>query len=131
MEKRERIMGHKLYRIATKLCLLHAYFLFVKYLCRLSSIKMADPSESQVTLTEEIKRCIRTLLLTESIPNETREELLKYTKNRRNVEDKKSRTIPFRLVQVVHKHLGSEQGEGLFIFCVGIPIEIVRCHMTG
>ena len=72
---------------------------------------MADSLESHVVLTEEIKRWIRTLLLTESLPNDTREELIKYTKSRRNTEDKKARTIPFRLLQVVHKHLESEQGD--------------------
>ena len=84
---------------------------------------MADGAKSHVLLTEKIKRWIRTVLLTESLPNETREELIKYTKSRRNAEDKKARTIPFELVKTVHKYLESEQGKHM------IAIKGFPCHL--
>ena len=70
---------------------------------------MAD-IKSHVILTEKIKRWIRTILLTADLPNDTREELRKYTSGRRSADEKKRRTIPFELVKTVHKYLQAEQG---------------------
>lgn len=73
---------------------------------------MADYPKSEVVLTEKIRRWIRTVLTTSSLPNETRDELRKYTANRRNSDEQRRRTIPFELVKTVHKYLQSEQGAG-------------------
>ncbi|KAI0214660.1 transmembrane protein 199 [Lamellibrachia satsuma] len=75
---------------------------------------MADYPKSEVVLTEKIRRWIRTVLTTSSLPNETRDELRKYTANRRNSDEQRRRTIPFELVKTVHKYLQSEQG-GLYL----------------
>ena len=71
---------------------------------------MAETEGSHVILTDKIRRWIRTLLTTEDLPNETREELRKYASVRRNSGDNKPRTIPFALVKTLHSYLTQEQG---------------------
>jgi len=56
----------------------------------------------EIQLTENIRRWIRNVLLTSDLPSDTRNNLLKYTTNRRSSDDKTSRTIPFELVKTVH-----------------------------
>jgi len=63
----------------------------------------AAVQEAEVLLTENIRRWIRTVLLTEDLPNERREELRKYTSHRRLPDEKKPRTIPYELVKSVHQ----------------------------
>lgn len=63
----------------------------------------ATVQEAEVLLTENIRRWIRTVLLTADLPNETREELRKYTSHRRLPDEKKPRTIPYELVKSVHQ----------------------------
>ena len=72
---------------------------------------MDEHPQSQVILTEKIKRWIRTILTTANLPPETREELIKYTGNRRSSDDRKTRLIPFELVKTVHKYLQAESGK--------------------
>ena len=64
----------------------------------------------EVLLTENIRHWIRTVLLTSDLPNETRDELRKYSGGVRrssatasSAEDgKRPRTIPFQLIQSVY-----------------------------
>jgi hypothetical protein len=70
---------------------------------------MAEVPKSHVLLTEKIKKWIRTILLTADLPNDVREELVKYTSGRRSADDKKRRSIPFDLVKTVHKYLNADQ----------------------
>jgi len=68
-----------------------------------------DPSV-EVLLTENIRRFIRTVLLTSNLPNDTRDDLRKYGGGTRrsnasaNSSDdgRRPRTIPFQLLRTVH-----------------------------
>ena len=61
-----------------------------------------------VLLTENIRHFIRTVLLTSDLPNDTRDELRKYSggtrrSNANNSDDgRRPRTIPFQLLSSVH-----------------------------
>ena len=66
--------------------------------------------EMEVVLTESIRHWIRTVLLTSDLPNETRDELRKYTGGARRSsssvspsdDGKRPRTIPFQLIRSVY-----------------------------
>jgi len=68
-----------------------------------------DPSV-EVLLTENIRRFIRTVLLTSNLPNDTRDELRKYGGGTRRTgasssssdDSRRPRTIPFQLLHSVH-----------------------------
>ena len=76
---------------------------------------MENSPVAEVLLTEKIKRWIRTALTTTDLPNDTRERLRHFTSNRRHVDDKKPKTIPFQLVKEVHRCIQSEKGTVLYI----------------
>jgi len=62
----------------------------------------------EVLLTENIRRFIRTVLLTSNLPNDTRDELRKYGGGTRRTsastsdDGRRPRTIPFQLLRSVH-----------------------------
>ena len=74
---------------------------------------MADTLRSELLLTDRIRKCIRTVLTKESLPNEIREQLRQYASNRANRDAKKTRTIPYEVVQKLHQYLvQSKSGQG-------------------
>ena len=66
------------------------------------SVPLDVKNSLEILLTENIRRWIRTVLLTSDLPTDTRNELIKYTSNRRTAGEKALRTIPFELVRIVH-----------------------------
>ena len=66
--------------------------------------------EAEVVLTEKLKRYFRNVLMKADLPNDLREEIRKYVSGRRNLDDKKRPSVPYRLVKSVQSVVKAQEG---------------------